>query len=174
MNQPYIVYIALLVVTLVSAFTDWRSGLIPNWLTYSTVVVAVAWHGSVGGFWGMTGSITGVIICGATPYLFYRMNAMGGGDVKLFAALGAIAGPGIGLEIQLLSLSLAFFSGLAVMAYRRQLLQKLSNTVTLMLNIVLPKARQKPVATDSLTPLRIGSAIFAATLLCIVDRVLLV
>ena len=94
-------------ITLIAAVTDVRTGLIPTRLTLPVLVLAVVGNGLVLGLDAVWLSLLGALFCGATPFLFHRMGAMGGGDVKLFAALGALAGPPLGLEIQLLSLMAA-------------------------------------------------------------------
>jgi prepilin peptidase CpaA len=168
------VYAALLAVTLLAAITDARTGLIPNRLTVPVLAGAIALHGVAGGGEGAGLALLGAIICGATPLLFHRLGAMGGGDVKLFAALGAVAGPGLGLEIQLLSMSAAFFWGLCIMAYRGRLLETLRNVGRVLIGLFWPRARAARAAdAPELTSMRIGAAIFAGALLAVGNRVLL-
>ncbi|MGD0542089.1 MAG: A24 family peptidase, partial [Tepidisphaeraceae bacterium] len=39
-------------------------------------------------------AMLGILVCGAIPLLLYLISAVGGGDVKLLAAIGAWVGPG--------------------------------------------------------------------------------
>jgi Flp pilus assembly protein protease CpaA len=39
------------------------------------------------------------VACGAVPLLLFRLKAIGGGDVKLLATVGAQLGPLLGLEL---------------------------------------------------------------------------
>jgi prepilin peptidase CpaA len=167
-----IVYGALLATTLIAAVTDFRTGLIPNLLTLPVLALAIVLHGAFLGTTAAGLSLLGALMCGATPFLFFRLGAMGGGDVKLFAALGAIAGPGLGLEIQLLSLTAAFIYGLCVMAYRGQLLHTLRNVGRVFVGIFWPPARARRDAAEApeLTSMRIGAAIFAGAALAVGNR----
>jgi prepilin peptidase CpaA len=166
----YLVYGAMLSVTLVASVTDVRSGLIPNWLTLPTLLLGPLIEASFGGLRGFLLSLLGILVAGAVPLLFHRLGAMGGGDVKLFAALGGLGGPRLGLEIELLALACAFFWGIAMLAYRGHLARALANSGRLLINLVLPAKHQRPVASEQLTSLRIGSAIFAGTLIAVINH----
>lgn len=171
--HSHLIYALLIAVSLVASLTDWRSGLIPNWLTLPVAALAPFAHLLWGGPGAALGSIVGLVVAGATPLLFFRLGAMGGGDVKLFAALGALAGPQMGLEIQLLALSTTFFWGLSALAWRGGLVRSLRSAGQIAINLVLPRARRRPIATENLTSMRIGGAILVGTLLSVVNHALL-
>ena len=90
---------------------------------------------------------------------------MGGGDVKLFGALGAITGFDllVGIEIQLSALVLAMVVASGVLAWKGALLRTLVNALAQALHPLLPvRWRQEPC--DALSaPVRMGGAIFVAT-----------
>src|SRR5688572_13604449 len=107
LGVPYFLGFAVLVAAVAAAF-DWRTGNIPNWLTLGPLCAApvahAGYHLAIGrsaealhaaGF-----SVLGAAVCGVVPWLFFRQGAIGGGDVKLLAALGAICRPMLGLELQ--------------------------------------------------------------------------
>ncbi len=87
------VLIALLAV---AAVIDWRNGRIPNWLTLTGMAWGLAFNASQGA--SMTSGLgTGVLGLGTGLVLFlplYAMRAMGAGDVKLMAMVGAFLGAG--------------------------------------------------------------------------------
>jgi prepilin peptidase CpaA len=66
---------------------------IPNRLTGPLLAVAVALQCAVGGWRGIEAGILGALVGLAMLLPFYLLRAMGAGDVKLFAALGAALGP---------------------------------------------------------------------------------
>src|SRR4051812_10172439 len=99
--------VTLVLATAVAAITDTRSGLIPNWLTLPVAALAVAGHWvasgpAAGGF-----ALAAALGCGLVPCLLFHKAAMGGGDVKLLAAIGALLGLNAGLEVQLATYLLA-------------------------------------------------------------------
>ena len=77
-----------------AAVFDVRQGRIPNWLTYPGIVSGVVLRGLLLGWKGAGSAVVGCLLAGGVFLLFYLVRAMGGGDVKLAAALGSIIGPG--------------------------------------------------------------------------------
>ena len=77
-----------------AAAIDLRSRRIPNWLTFSLILAgfgqSFTWARTVGPTDALLGFLTGF---GLTVVLFI-IGALGGGDVKLLAAIGAWMGPG--------------------------------------------------------------------------------
>jgi prepilin peptidase CpaA len=166
------VYATMLAVSLIASVTDFRRGLIPNWLTLPALLLGPCLGAAFLGVRGAALSLLGVLIAGGIPLFFSRSGGMGGGDVKLFAALGGLGGARLGLEIELMSLSCACLWGLTKLAYQGRLLASLHTSARLFANMFLPAEHHRSVAHAQLTYLRIGSAIFAGTLLAITKRVL--
>ena len=100
-----------------AAITDWRSGRIPNWLTLPPLMVAPAAYLILLGVEGLVFSLLGAFACGAAPYLLFRRGALGGGDVKLLTAIGALVGVMVGLEGQLLGFVIAACYAIALRAF---------------------------------------------------------
>jgi prepilin peptidase CpaA len=157
-------YAVAMVVTLVAAITDMRTGRIPNWLTYPLLVAAPIASGLIGGAEPFLRSLLGVVLCGAVPLLLFMRGAMGGGDVKLFAVLGGILGPAGGVEVQFFAYVAVTFLLLARMAWDGKLLNTLGNVGRAGFNLVVPDRFQKPLEPSMLTTMRMGLAIFVATL----------
>ncbi|MBN1653750.1 MAG: prepilin peptidase [Deltaproteobacteria bacterium] len=170
MQDFTIVCAALISITSLAALIDHRSGIIPNYLTYTALIAALIVHGIARGPAGFIESAMGAAISFFVPYLAFRARAMGGGDVKLFTALGAIAGPGIGLEIELVSLATIYLYGIVLVTTRGGLKQTVENSWRIALNLFLPRSRRKPVQTESLTSFRLGGAILFGTSACVVDH----
>jgi len=155
------------IATAIAAATDARTGRIPNWLTLSLIVVGVGLRAASRGAAGLLLALTGLTICGALPWLLHRGTqgkAIGGGDVKLFAGLGAVAGPFVGLEIQLSAFLLLGVFALIQLALRGQLFRVLRNSLFLALNPLLPGKWKRPLEPASLTEMRMGPAIAVAVL----------
>ena len=94
MVLPKIVAFSLLaIVLLIAAASDVRFHKIPNWLTYTAVILAVVYHTAMKGLEGLLFSIGGVGVGIAVLITFYLMGGMGAGDVKLMGAVGGLLGP---------------------------------------------------------------------------------
>lgn len=120
-HLPLLSHAWLIALTGTAAVTDSRSGLIPNWLSLPTLAVALLAQLAVGGVADALHAIAAVLACALVPLALFALRAMGGGDVKLFAALGALCGASLGLELQLSSYALAAVIGLAAAARRGRL-----------------------------------------------------
>lgn len=133
---------------LLAAVIDLWRGTIPNALTYPLLLAApllhfgLAWAKgeSAGAAFGALGmSLAGLALCSAVPLFMWWKGAIGGGDVKLFAAIGALFGPSIGFEAQLYVLILAALLAPAKLAYDGSLGRALRNMGSLLLNVVRKK-----------------------------------
>ena len=104
-------HLVALVVSLIATVIDWRSGIIPNWLTFPSVLLPPLVHGAAYGLSdgihrGLIPSIMGILVCGLPSVLLFNKthrtadgreeSVMGGGDVKLFAASARCLGPSWG------------------------------------------------------------------------------
>ena len=83
----------LLALILTAAAYDWKYRRIPNWLTFGGVFAGLAVNtyllGPSGTFLGFGGAALALIV-----YLpLFALRAMGAGDAKLMAAIGALIGP---------------------------------------------------------------------------------
>lgn len=97
-------YIAgALTVAGVGGITDVASRRIPNKLTYSGMLVAIAGRFAVQGWHGVGSAIAGGLVGGGAFLVFFLIHAMGAGDVKLITAVGCFVGPGLALDIVIAS-----------------------------------------------------------------------
>jgi prepilin peptidase CpaA len=162
-----------LVVSAVAAIWDMRTGRMPNWLTLGGIAAGVFGHlvqsWLAGGFRaGLTSaawSIGGAVFCALAPLVLYWKGGMGGGDLKLFAAIGALCHPMLGIECQVYALAVAALLAPARLAYDGRLFAVLAGSLALLVNPLLPRARRRGVPPEMLTWFRLGPAIFGGTLL---------
>jgi prepilin peptidase CpaA len=168
-SVPVVCVLAAVVMTAIAAWTDFRTGHIPNWLTLPPLFLGPLLWGAYGGLWrldggSLVGSLLSMFGCALVPFLLFRKSAMGGGDVKLFAAIGALALVTTGLEAQFYACCAGIVFGFARLAWHGKLLRVLANTVFLAMNPVLPKKWRRPICPESMSQIRFGSAIFVGTL----------
>jgi prepilin peptidase CpaA len=172
MLPPFLFLTVALLVAIVAAVYDFRTGHIPNWLTLGTLAVAIVMHvlsGALGS--GLTGAgagaitaVSGILLCSIVPLLLYKLAGMGGGDLKLLAAIGALAGPMIGLQAQTYSFVAMLLYAPARMAYEGKLLRTLSNVLALLVNPFLPKAKRRSIPPSLMTSVRFGPSVAAGVL----------
>ncbi len=93
MTNTFAITAAVIVVSLVACVTDLRTRRIPNYLTFGAALAGFVTHALTGGMSGALASSAGWVT-GLLIFLpFFALGGMGGGDVKLLAALGAWLGP---------------------------------------------------------------------------------
>ena len=153
-------------VAALAALSDCRTGRIPNWLTLPPILLAPIAYGAFAGPGEAVRAVGSILICGVVPYFLFRQAAMGGGDVKLFAALGALTGFDLfaGFEIELAAFVVATFFTLAALAWRGCLFRTLATALFVVVNPVLPARRRRDVTPELMTPVRMGLPVFAATI----------
>jgi prepilin peptidase CpaA len=101
--------LAAAITALVAAGIDLRTGHIPNRLTLGALAVAPIAHGAATALRthsasaaavSLGASLLGATLCALLPLMMYRSLGLGGGDVKLFAAIGALTNAGVGLRAE--------------------------------------------------------------------------
>jgi prepilin peptidase CpaA len=163
MDQPLSIYDAwLFSLACVAALTDARNGTIPNWLTLPTLALAPLAHALLSGPGALAWSLAGAAACGLVPLLLFRGGAMGGGDVKLFAAAGALVGAHAGLALQLLSYALAASGAVCWLAYRGELGRVLRRAWALLARSARLRVARDAPAHEAGMSVRLGVAVFAA------------
>ena len=80
-------------ITVVAAFTDFKSRRIPNWLVLIGLVAGFGLNAALGGWSGLAAAGLGFGLALLIYVPLFILRAMGGGDVKLMAAIGCLAGP---------------------------------------------------------------------------------
>ena len=93
MTYNTLVTIAVMVIGSIACVSDLRTRRIPNLLTFGAALIGLVAQTLSGGMDGALSAAGGWLI-GILLFLpFFALGGMGGGDVKLLAALGAWLGP---------------------------------------------------------------------------------
>ncbi|MBS2012703.1 MAG: prepilin peptidase [Deltaproteobacteria bacterium] len=168
---------ACLAVVAISVVSDIATRRIPNLVTLGGIALGVVIHGAggfvdggIGGlFRGVGLSLLGALLCGFIPFFAWKKGELGGGDVKLFAAIGALMGLSMGFDVEARAFA---FSFLILFPYRlvrhRAVGVALANVRIGIANLFRSKDARVPYATGpKLPPVILGPAIgfaFALTL----------
>lgn len=128
---PLLIDGALAIVVLFAALCDLSNRRIPNWLTLSGVGLGFGIQAVLGGWSGVWTSAAGMGLALAVYVPLFALRALGAGDVKLMAAIGAIAGPFPWFVIFVATCLIGGAIALAVVIWKRRLLETLFNTLLL-------------------------------------------
>ncbi|MCD1257477.1 prepilin peptidase [Paenibacillus athensensis] len=110
-------------VVIVAFITDVRKMIIPNELTAFAALSGVSWHLISEGWPGLWFAGMGLATGFALLVGLYAAGALGAGDVKLFAGIGAMMGTVFVFQCVLYSLLLAGLIGLLIALFRKMTLQ---------------------------------------------------
>jgi prepilin peptidase CpaA len=171
MNPMIYFLFAAVVFTGIAAWTDSRTGHIPNAITLTAFVVGVVFHLVVGwraggfhqGIADVGWSLAGAVFCSIVPGFMYWRGAIGGGDLKLFAALGALLMPLVGIEVETYAFVAAALIAPAKLAYQGVLLQTLGRSLALVINPFRKAENRREIPQELMTWFRLGPAIFVGT-----------
>ena len=160
----------MLTMVSVAAITDWRTGLIPNAVvSYGALLGVLAQlafyaldHVSATQLGLRVG--LGILLGAALPLVLYAYGALGGGDVKLFAAIGLCVGPEQVVLILLWSHVIALGLVPLQLGLTGKLLACARTSLQLVRNLFLPRALRTPIPRAQLTSLRFAPAIWAAAI----------
>jgi len=113
-----IMIIMLTALLIIASYTDLQWSRIPNWLTFPAMGLGMALHAWIGGLGDALFGLAGLGVGMGLFLLPYACKAIGAGDVKLMAAVGAIVGPSSALSIAILSVLAGGVYALGAMAYQ--------------------------------------------------------
>ena len=119
-------YLAL-ALALIAGLLDYRSRRIPNWLSITGLAAGFAGHIYLSGLTGLRTAALGFGVAMLFYLPLFALRAMGGGDVKLMAALGAITGPNAWLILFIFTALLGGIAAIALLLYRGGLGRALGN-----------------------------------------------
>lgn len=165
---PWLLPGIAVVVVLVAAATDLRNGRIPNALTIPALLLGLVGSGLQRGAAGALAALAGLIICAVVPGIVYKASqgrGIGGGDIKLFAALGALLGPAQGLEVELSAFLILGLFAMFRLAFLGQLGRTLVRSLRVTVGLFVPRICPNPADADvEMTSMRLGPAIAVAVL----------
>ena len=157
--------------TATAAVWDLRTGLIPNRLVGSGAIAVTALiiafaipQGIVATAAALLLMVAGAAIAAIVPALLYRLDGIGGGDVKLLALVGAALGPYMGLEAELYAFASILFYAPLRLSLDGSLRKTLHNAGQLLLRPLLRTEQRPALNTTEMTSFRFGPAIFVGTL----------
>jgi len=109
------------------AYWDLRYRKIPNWATLPGIVLGFGMNGIHSGWAGMKASGLGFLVGFGALLVLFVLGWMGGGDVKLMAAVGTLKGYPFVASALFYSLIVGVVIGVAMLVWNRRTLDTLKN-----------------------------------------------
>jgi prepilin peptidase CpaA len=133
---PLVLKLTLLVIAVTGGWIDLRTRRIPNWLCLSGLILGVGLNIFFLQGGGLRSAFGGVGLALLIYVPLYLIRAMGAGDAKFMAAIGAMVGPQNWLSLFLTTAILGGAASLCLIVARGRLHLTLSNVSTIASELV--------------------------------------
>jgi prepilin peptidase CpaA len=134
---------------MIAGYTDLRSRRIPNWLTVPALCIGIIANTVLSGWAGLKTSLLGAGLGLLLLLPFVMLRSLGAGDWKLAGAMGAFVGPGLLLDLLMVSVFVAGIMALILVIYKGRLLQTLRNMGHIVKSLVMFHMPGQEVSLDN-------------------------
>lgn len=172
MNSEHLPFFIALAASVVACWTDLRTGRIPNWVSLGALGAGLALavlrglfarQGAFGPIAAVASAAVGGAVCGFVPYVLWRTGGLGGGDIKLLAALGVLCGPKWGAYAETYAFAAGVVYAVGILAAHGGLARTMGNVRTMVANGLRSKGRRLPLPHRQMTPVKFAPAILVGT-----------
>jgi len=140
-----LVYLSLPILFAFACYGEVRNRRIPNWLTVSGMALGLGAALIEGWLPGLWNAFLGLVIAGGVLLPFCLMGVVGGGDMKLMAATGAIVGYPLVLRVLTDVCMAGGLLAIGIMAWNGILLTTFANAFRILFGMPRPaKGLRKP------------------------------
>ncbi|MET0285697.1 MAG: A24 family peptidase [Polyangiales bacterium] len=168
---PVVLALFVLAITAVAAVSDLRTGLISNKLTLGALgVLAAAQLFFNGARTGALIVLTGLLLGSLIPLLLYIARGLGGGDLKLMAAIGVGLGPLLAMEAQMIAFSVGCLFAVGKAIHSGMLWQTLRGTTFVLTNAIAPIAKRRDIPESVSSPVRFAPFLFVGVLFTVLGH----
>jgi prepilin peptidase CpaA len=126
----------VLAAALVAGWMDLRSRRIPNWVTFPSLWVGLASNTFFYRWDGFTASLLGLVVGLGLLLPFILIRSLGTGDWKLAGALGAFTGPGLLIDLLLLSVFVAGAMAIMLIIRKGRMRETLRNICHILVSLL--------------------------------------
>lgn len=162
---PWHLRVLLGILVSIAAFTDWRWRRIPNWLTIGCLGAGFVFQSQAAGGLGWVTSLGGIATAAAITLPLFAIRGLGGGDVKLMAAAGAMTGSMNFVYLFLINAILGGVAALGLAISKGRLSRTLRNTGEILRSLgrgEAPHAQNPELGIDSATALTLPRGVIFA------------
>jgi len=161
----------LLVLLAICFYTDAARQRIYNVVTLPAIAVGLLLNLALAGLTGLKMSVLGAAVGFCALFLLFILGAMGGGDVKLMAAVGAIKAYPFVVSSLVYSFLVGGFIGIAVLIWKQKFWRTTYGLLRWSIGKVLPFPSQ-PLDPKTMEKVPFGVAIVIGTIWAEVMRML--
>ena len=161
---PVAIDVCALLLLVLCAYWDVRYRRIPNWATLPGTALGLGLNGLFFGWQGMKTSGLGLLVGFGALLILFVLGWMGGGDVKLMAAVGALKGYPFVVSALFYSLLVALVIGIAMLIWNRKTLRTLKNLLYVVGSRVSRLIPKQNVDRNEAQKLPFGLAIVLGTI----------
>jgi len=148
----------------VCAYWDLRYRKIPNWATLPAIVLGLGMNGLLRGWGGMRTSGIGLLVGFGALLVLFVLSWMGGGDVKLMAAVGALKGYPFVVSALFYSLIVGVLLGVIMLIWNRKTLRTFKNLFFVVGSRLSPLIPKRDINREETQKIPFGLAIVLGTL----------
>lgn len=156
-----VIFFSLLLTT---AVTDLAYKKIYNFITLPAIVLGLLGNSVFGGWGGLKLSLIGLLIGAGVFFLIFIFGGMGGGDVKLMAAIGALMGYPFIVRAVFYSILVGGLMAIIMMIWKGALWSSFKNIFRSLYTSLVPGLERVPLKPESSLPVPYGMAIVLGSL----------
>lgn len=149
------------------AYLDVKHRRIPNWATLPGIALGLGMN-SLQGWSGLKVSGIGLLVGFGALLVLFVLGWMGGGDVKLMAAVGALKGSPFVVSALFYSLLMGVAIGVVMLIWNRRTLQTFRNLLFIIGSRVSPRIPRQNIEPAQAQKVPFGLAIVLGTVLAMI------
>ena len=164
--------VIVLCLVVVCATTDVLKGKIYNAVTYPAIGIGIILAGLSKAEPTLMGSLLGLVIGFLPLFIVFVLGGMGGGDVKLMAAIGAVKGYPFVVYAMFYSGLVGGLLAIITMIWRGVFFKSMHNILRTMVTSVIPGFKTVPLDPKDSYPIHFGFAICMGTMWVLVENMI--
>ncbi len=146
-------------VAIAAGILDLVSMRIPNWLTYPAIIMGLLIALVPGYGMGIANSLLGLLVAFLPTLILFMMGSIGGGDVKLLAAMGAILGYPLIVDVMFYAVVVGAAIGMLMIVWTGRVIRTLKEFKGLIMMFIYPGLKAEVPAQDLRTPFGVAVAL---------------
>jgi len=158
----------LILTLVISAYTDLRERKIFNVVTFPAMLIGLILNFIISGWDGLLNSLLALGIGFVVFFIFYIFGGMGGGDVKLMGAIGAIKGFPFIIDAMFLSIFCGGIMALIVIVWKGVLWKSLKHIFRTIITTLIPTFKTEPLKKEDSYKIPYGFCIALGTFIALI------